>query len=222
MLRRDLLLKSELIDDKTLSLYQIGARRFCEWGEDVETRTISLSKRIPALTLYLLLVVSSSVMAAQVACPGSERELLLTNNSSQDLWIGGGGGALRSVCVVNASTSCLAAAATIDGTTGTCMCGITGRNACLSGHCSKYRPGDQRWFELRLYLGCAMRSRRWLQHADQSLLFFAAHQSRGAFGWSESVYLGACEIAESAGAGRMGRVLPGSGIGELERHYDFI
>ena len=97
----------------------------------METRTISLSKRIPALTLYLLLVVSSSVMAAQVACPGSERELLLTNNSSQDLWIGGGGGALRSVCVVNASTSCLAAAATIDGTTGTCMCGIqAGTLAC--------------------------------------------------------------------------------------------
>jgi hypothetical protein len=44
-------------------------------------RTISLSKRILALTAYLLLVLSSSGMAAQVACPAGERELLITNNS---------------------------------------------------------------------------------------------------------------------------------------------
>ena len=92
------------------------------WGCG-DADTFSFPKEYQPKILYLLFVFSSSVMAAQVACPGGERELLITNNGSQDLWIGGGGGALRSVCVVNASTSCLAAAATINGTTGTCMCG---------------------------------------------------------------------------------------------------
>ena len=78
-----------------------------------------------------------------------------------------------------------------------------GGNACLSGYRSKYRLRDQRWFKLRLYLECAMRFSCWLQHADRSLLFLAPHQSRRAFGRFEPVYLGAYEVAESAGAGRV-------------------
>ena len=61
--------------------------------------------------------------------------------------------------------------------------------------------------EVRLYLECAMRFSCWLQHANRSLRFLAPHQSRRAFGRFEPVYLGAYEVAESAGAGRMGRVL---------------
>ena len=86
-------------------------------------RTIAQFMSILALAGSILLATSGFGMAAGVACAPSQRELLISNHSPQDLWIGGGGGALRSVCVVNASTSCLAAADTINSTTGACSCG---------------------------------------------------------------------------------------------------
>src|SRR5260370_24299375 len=80
-------------------------------------------------------------MAAQVVCASSQRELLISNHGPQDLWIGGGGGALRSVCVVNASTSCLAAADTINSTTGACSCGTQqGTLACPARRAMRKLP----------------------------------------------------------------------------------
>lgn len=65
-------------------------------------------------------------------CVTGQRQLNVTNNTSQGVWVSGGGGAMRSVCVVNnGASSCLAAASTINPTTGSCMCGTaTGSLAC--------------------------------------------------------------------------------------------
>lgn len=72
------------------------------------------------------LAVIARPAAAQISlnpCVTTQRELVIKNNSSNKVWIGGAGAALRSVCVVNATTSCLAAAVTINPATGDCQCG---------------------------------------------------------------------------------------------------
>jgi hypothetical protein len=66
-----------------------------------------------------------------VECGPARRQLTVTNATTQTIWIAGGGGALRSVCVVSANETCLAAASTIDATTGACQCGTdAGTLAC--------------------------------------------------------------------------------------------
>jgi hypothetical protein len=85
-------------------------------------RTISRCTSILALACSLF-ATSGLRIAGEVSCSANQRELLITNNTSQDIWIGGGGGALRSVCVVDQNTSCLAALASINPSTGACSCG---------------------------------------------------------------------------------------------------
>jgi hypothetical protein len=62
-------------------------------------------------------------LSEAAVCSADQRELTVTNSSTGDIWVGGGGGALRSVCVVDVSTSCLAAQSTINANTGSCECG---------------------------------------------------------------------------------------------------
>ncbi len=85
--------------------------------------------------LFLLALTSlagpGASAARAAACGANQRELLVTNKSSQPIWIGGGGGALRSVCVVDANTACLANPSTINSSTGACECGTqSGTLAC--------------------------------------------------------------------------------------------
>ena len=88
-------------------------------------------KSILFLLALTLLAGAGASAARAAACGANQRELLVTNKSTQPVWIGGGGGALRSVCVVDASTSCLANPSTIDSTTGACECGTqAGTLAC--------------------------------------------------------------------------------------------
>ena len=70
-----------------------------------------------------IFAISGLGMAGEVSCPATQRELLITNSTFQNVWIGGGGGALRSVCVVDQNTSCLAALTSINPSTGACSCG---------------------------------------------------------------------------------------------------
>ncbi|HEY2524453.1 MAG TPA: thaumatin family protein [Candidatus Binataceae bacterium] len=66
-------------------------------------------------------------------CEAAKRELTVTNGSTQPIWIAGGGGALRSVCVVSDTESCLANPSTINPSTGACQCGTdNGALACPS------------------------------------------------------------------------------------------
>jgi Thaumatin family len=94
-------------------------------------RTISRYTSILVLLTCGIPAISGLGIAAQVSCPANQRELLITNNTSQDIWIGGGGAALRSVCVVDQNTSCLAVSASINPSTGACRCGTqSGTLAC--------------------------------------------------------------------------------------------
>src|ERR1700730_8351919 len=95
-------------------------------------------------------------------------------------------------------------------------------NACMSGNRSEHRAKHQGWLELRMHDRSAMRSRRWVQHEHQFLLFLAPHQSCRALGWCEPIYLGTYEVRESAAARWMGRILPGSGVGDVAEHHDSL
>jgi hypothetical protein len=65
---------------------------------------------------------------AAASCPSNTRELDVINNSSQPLWVSGGGGALRSICVISTSESCLSGTFSSNGT---CSCGTaSGTLAC--------------------------------------------------------------------------------------------
>jgi hypothetical protein len=67
--------------------------------------------------------------ASGACAPGTQRELDVTNNSSQPVWVSGGGGALRTICVVSNTQTCLTD--NFNSSTGTCMCGTaSGSLAC--------------------------------------------------------------------------------------------
>jgi hypothetical protein len=73
----------------------------------------------------------TATATAAASCPTNTRELDISNNSSQPLWVSGLGGALRSVCVVSSTNTCLSPANEINSTTGTCSCaGSPGTLAC--------------------------------------------------------------------------------------------
>jgi len=75
------------------------------------------------LVLAIAPLTAERADAGPITCPANQREIFVTNNSGQDIWIGGSGGALRSVCVVDQNTSCLANPSSINANTGTCSCG---------------------------------------------------------------------------------------------------
>lgn len=79
-------------------------------------------------------VVPSTIAATLVStnpCGANQRLLLVTNSSSQNIWVSGGGSALRAVCVVNSTTSCLPVPSSINVSAGTCKCGSSaGTLAC--------------------------------------------------------------------------------------------
>jgi len=88
----------------------------------------STSVALLALVGFLAATASG---AGAAACGANQRQLNVKNSASQDTWVGGGGGALRSVCVVSTSESCLPAASTINAGTGACQCGTdSGTLAC--------------------------------------------------------------------------------------------
>lgn len=97
---------------------------------------------LPLLSLTALLPAAIlSGTAAAVGCASNQRKLVISNHSSRNLWLGGGGGALRSVCVVDANTSCLAAADTINATTGACSCGTQQGTLACPGTAQSTGPG---------------------------------------------------------------------------------
>src|SRR5689334_15093054 len=86
---------------------------------------------VVVLALGTALLSPGRRLAHAAVCGAGQRQLRVTNKSSHPLWVSGGGGALRSVCVINASTSCLAAQTTIIPDTGACQCGSSnGTLAC--------------------------------------------------------------------------------------------
>lgn len=56
-------------------------------------------------------------------CGSNQRQLEVANSSSESIWVSGGGSALRAVCVVSSTTSCLPIPSSIDVAAGTCKCG---------------------------------------------------------------------------------------------------
>ena len=87
-----------------------------------------------SIFITLLALVGLAAMnfpAGAQECGPARRELTVTNASTQPIWIAGGGGALRSVCVVSDTESCLADSSTINASTGACQCGTdNGTLAC--------------------------------------------------------------------------------------------
>jgi len=166
------------------------------------TRMTGAWQSILLLFIFGLVAGAGTSAATEVACGANQRELLVTNKSSQPVWIGGGGGALRSVCVVDANTSCLAAQSTIDGTTGACKCGTQDGTLACPGVSQATGAGTNGGLNCVLHTGFRLRPRRRMQREHQSLLFRAA-ESRGAFGCG-GVYLEAIQVSQSAAAGGMG------------------
>jgi len=100
----------------------------------VAAEAISLSYLYRSIIIPLLALVGLSAMnfsAGAQECASAKRELTVTNASTQPIWIAGGGAALRSVCVVSDTESCLANPSTIIPATGACQCGTdSGTLAC--------------------------------------------------------------------------------------------
>lgn len=100
----------------------------------VAAEAISLSRIYRSIFIILLALVGLSGMNCPVGaeeCGPARRELTVTNASTQAIWIAGGGAALRSVCVVSDTESCLANPSTINASTGACQCGTdNGTLAC--------------------------------------------------------------------------------------------
>ena len=92
----------------------------------VDAEAISLSHVYRSIAITLLTLFGLSAMnlpAGAQECGPARRQLTVTNASTQPIWIAGGGAALRSVCVVSDSESCLAKPSTIVAATGACQCG---------------------------------------------------------------------------------------------------
>ena len=154
------------------------------------TRMTGAWQSILLLFIFGLVAGAGTSAATEVACGANQRELLVTNKSSQPVWIGGGGGALRSVCVVDANTSCLAAQSTIDGTTGACKCGTQDGTLACPGVSQATGAGTKGGLncvctqdsDCGLGAGC---------NASTNLCYFVlpnpvAHSGAGAFTWKLS------------------------------------
>lgn len=114
-------------------------------GEPVLTAAVqqhlAVNHRATNVTHYIVLILLTLGVGLVSVRPGltatsscsltKQRALSVANNSSQAIWIGGGGGALRSVCVVSDTKSCLAAKDDIVPNSGACKCGTSqGTLAC--------------------------------------------------------------------------------------------
>jgi hypothetical protein len=77
--------------------------------------------------------------ASGACAPGTQRELDVTNNSSEPIWVSGGGGALRTICVVSNTQTCLTDS--FNSSTGACMCGTSSGNLACPGSSSPSANG---------------------------------------------------------------------------------
>ena len=84
---------------------------------------LNISRSIFVALLSLICLSAANSPSSAVECLSTKRALSVTNATTETIWISGGGGALRSVCVVSDSETCLAATSTINPSTGACQCG---------------------------------------------------------------------------------------------------